>query len=250
VKKQVDGRPVKLTIGHLYPDLMNIYGDRGNILALVNRCRWRGFEAEVVRLSLGDWPDLSSIDLFFFGGGQDRQQVTVSSDLQGDKGRRLVDAAESSAAFLTICGGYQLLGHYYRPHRGDDLPGIGLLDLRTLAGNRRFIGNVVVESELGTLVGFENHSGLTYLGPSCRPLGRVVVGYGNNGRDHQEGVIYKNVYGCYLHGSLLPKNPHLTDHLIQVALNRRYGEVELSPLDDGLEWEAHRAAVERAKVVR
>lgn len=241
---------MKLIIGHLYPDLMNIYGDRGNILALVNRCRNRGIEVEVVNLSLGKWGDLSDVDLFFFGGGQDPQQVTVSGDLQGDKARRLVDLAEHDVVFLAICGGYQLLGQYYRPDQGSDLPGIGLLDLRTLAGRKRFIGNVVVESQLGTLVGFENHSGLTHLGPQCAPLGRVLVGFGNNGQDHQEGAVYRKVYGCYLHGSLLPKNPHLADHLIREALRRRHGEVDLPALDDSLEWQAHRAAMERAKAVR
>lgn len=241
---------MRLTIGLLYPDLMNIYGDRGNTIALVNRCRWRGIDAEVVSLSLGKWDDVSAVDLFFFGGGQDQQQVDVSSDLQGEKGQRLVEAVENGAAMLAICGGYQLLGQYYRPHQGDDLPGLGLLDLRTLAGKRRFIGNVVVESQLGTLVGFENHSGRTYLGPRTTSLGRVIVGFGNNGEDGFEGAVYKSVYGCYLHGSLLPKNPHLADHLICLALRRRHGEVELCPVDDSLEWEAHRAAVERAKAVR
>jgi CobQ-like glutamine amidotransferase family enzyme len=236
-----------LHIAFLYPDLMNIYGDRGNIIALQRRAEWRGIEVEVHTLSLGDDLDIKRDDFYFFGGGQDRQQITVSQDLQGRKGEQLKEAVEGGAVMFTVCGGYQLLGHYYQPQEGTDLPGIGLFDLHTVAGDRRFIGNTVVETDfVGQLVGFENHSGLTYLGSGCRPLGKSLVGYGNNGQDGFEGARYKTAYGCYLHGSLLPKNPHFADYLLTQALARRHGPVRLPRLDDALEQGAHVNAVERA----
>ena len=237
-----------LHIAFLYPDLMNIYGDRGNIIALQRRAEWRGIRVEVHALSLGDPLDITRDDFYFFGGGQDRQQIAVSQDLQARKGAQLKEAVEGGAVVLSICGGYQLLGHFYRPHDAPDLPGIGLFDLHTVAGSRRFIGNVVVETDFaGTLVGFENHSGLTYLGPGCRPLGRSVVGFGNNGQDGMEGARYKTAYGCYLHGSLLPKNPGLADYLLTQALARRHGPVTLAPLADDLEQAAFANAVARAR---
>lgn len=254
--------PMDLRIAHLYPDLMNLYGDRGNILSLVNRALWRGIEVQVSPVSIGDPLDPGAFDLFFFGGGQDQQQEAVSADLQGDKGRRLIEGIAGGAAALCVCGGYQLLGKYYRPFEGPDLPGIGVLDAWTVAGRKRCIGNVVVEldrslaaeaardSAGATIVGFENHSGKTYLGPGCKPLGRVVVGFGNNAEDGFEGAVSGKVIGTYLHGSLLPKNPHLTDLLLRWALSRRHGSVALPPLDDGVEWRAHEAAVARARVAR
>jgi CobQ-like glutamine amidotransferase family enzyme len=238
-----------LTIGWLYPTKMNIYGDRGNVVALAQRARWRGIPAEVKEIGIGDAiPD--DVDVFFFGGGQDQEQIAVSRDLQGAKGERLKAAVEAGAACLAVCGGYQLLGHEYRPHDAEPLPGIGLFDLTTVAGSERFIGNVVVDSEWGELVGFENHSGLTYLGPRTRPLGRVRIGRGNNGRDGTEGALYKHAVGCYLHGSLLPKNPQLADWLIAAGLGRNRGPVELPPLIDDLETVAHAAAVDRAVKTR
>jgi CobQ-like glutamine amidotransferase family enzyme len=238
---------MNLHIAFLYPDLMNIYGDRGNIIALQRRAEWRGIHVEVHYLSLGDELDIDRDDFYFFGGGQDRQQIAVSQDLQGRKGEQLKEAVERGAVVLSVCGGYQLLGHYYRPHDGADLPGIGLFDLHTTAGDRRFIGNVVIQTDfVGELVGFENHSGLTYLGPGSRPQGKSLVGYGNNGQDGYEGARYKTAYGCYLHGSLLPKNPHFADYLLGQALARRHGPVALDPIDDGLEAAAHANAVERA----
>jgi CobQ-like glutamine amidotransferase family enzyme len=235
---------MRLTVGWLYGTKMNIYGDRGNVLALAQRARWRGIEAVVVEVGIGD-PIPPEVDVFFFGGGQDQEQIAVSRDLQGAKGEALKAAVEGGAALLSVCGGYQLLGHVYRPHAAEPLPGIGLFDLETVAGPERFIGNVVVDSEFGELVGFENHSGLTTLGPGVRPLGRVRVGRGNNGRDGTEGAIYRNAVGCYLHGSLLPKNPGLTDWLITAGLSRR-GPVALPPLDDDFEQTAHASAVRRA----
>lgn len=238
---------MKLTICWLYGSTMNIYGDRGNVLALAQRCRWRGIEAEVVTLGVGEPLEAGRYDLFFWGGGQDREQVAVAADISGPKGEVLRAEVEAGVPLLAVCGGYQLLGRFYRPHDGPELPGIGLFDAWTIAGNERFIGNIVVDSdEFGEVVGFENHSGRTYLDPEARPLGRVRVGRGNNGEDGTEGCRYRNAIGCYLHGALLPKNPAIADFLIAAALRRRYGEVTLSPLDDAVEAAARAAAVQRA----
>src|SRR5690348_3323429 len=179
------GSGMHLTIGWLYPTKMNIYGDRGNVIALAQRARWRGIPAGVKEIGIGDAIPGDG-DVFFFGGGQDQEQIAVSRDLQGAKGEALKAAVEGGASLLSVCGGYQLLGHEYRPHEGEPLPGIGLFDLTTVAGPERFIGNVVVESQWGELVGFENHSGLTYLGTGMEPMGRVRVGRGNNGKDGTE----------------------------------------------------------------
>ena len=248
---------MKMTICHLYPSAMSIYGDRGNVIALTQRARWRGIDVELRAFELGDVPSFADVDLFFFGGGQDKEQVTVSQHLQGAVGEGIKAAIESGAALLSVCGGYQLLGHYFRTGTGDRLPGISLFDAHTVAGSKRFIGDVIVESRLGladgseprTLVGFENHSGLTYLGSGCQPLGRSIVGSGNNGEDRFEGAVYRNAIGCYLHGSLLPKNPWLTDHLLGAALaHRQGGSVALEPLDDSLEDRAHRAVYDRIRL--
>ncbi|MFM9107748.1 MAG: type 1 glutamine amidotransferase [Chloroflexota bacterium] len=238
-----------LTIGWLYPTRMNIYGDRGNVLALERRAAWRGIETRVAAINAGDAPP-EDIDLFFFGGGQDGEQSAVARDLQGPTGAAVRRAVEGGAAMLAICGGYQLLGHEYRPHGAPPLPGIGLIDLETEAGPERFIGNVVVDSPFGELVGFENHSGLTRLGPGVQPLGTVRIGRGNNGRDGTEGVLQGKVAGCYLHGSLLPKNPAFADWLIEQALARRHGPVSLALLDDDLERRAHASAARRAAASR
>ncbi len=242
---------MKLTICWLYGNAMNIYGDRGNVLALAQRCRWRGIDAEIVHCGIGDQLESGDYDVFFWGGGQDREQINVSADIQGSKGDVLKAEIEDGAPLLSVCGGYQLLGQYYRPHDGAELPGISLFDAWSVAGHERFIGNVVVDSdEFGELVGFENHSGLTYLGPTARPLGSVRVGHGNNGHDRFEGCIYKNAIGCYMHGALLPKNPGVSDYLIRAALRRRYGVDELETLDDSLETAAHSSAVKRALIQR
>jgi lipid II isoglutaminyl synthase (glutamine-hydrolysing) len=238
-----------LTIGWLYPTKMNIYGDRGNVIALAQRARWRGIPAEIKEIGIGD-PISADVDVFFFGGGQDQEQIAVSRDLQGAKGEALKAAVETGAALLSVCGGYQLLGHEYRPHAGEPLPGIGLFDATSVAGPERFIGNVVIDSAWGELVGFENHSGLTYLGPNQRPLGRVRVGRGNNGRDGNEGAVANHAIGCYLHGSLLPKNPALADWLIAAGIGRDRGPIDLPPLIDDLEVVAHTSAVERAVKTR
>jgi lipid II isoglutaminyl synthase (glutamine-hydrolysing) len=238
------------TVGWLYPDLMNIYGDRGNILTLLKRAEWRGYDARLFELGRGTTKRMDEVDVFFFGGGQDREQALVYEDLLEHKQPPLERAVASGAVVLAVCGGYQLLGHYYQTAEGERFPGIGLIDVRTEAGKRRFIGDVVVDSDMidlvpSTLVGFENHSGRTFLGPKATPMGRLRLGYGNNGSDGTEGCLQGGVVGTYLHGSLLPKNPHLADHLMRSALRRR-GVDELSPLDDSVELSAHERILERA----
>lgn len=244
-----------LRLVHLYPDLMSVYGDRGNVLTLVRRARWRGIPIEVQELTVGDQLDATAVDLIFFGGGQDREQAAVSPDFLQGKGEAVRRAVEEGAALLSVCGGYQLLGQSYTTVDGQELPGAGLFDVRSVPGPKRHIGNVLVDTTLEgyprTLVGFENHSGRTYLGAHVSPLGRTVVGAGNNGEDGTEGAVYKGAIGCYLHGSLLPKNPWLADRLLRVALqHRRGGEApELSPLDDRLEDEAHQVMASRVRRV-
>ena len=336
---------MKLVIGYLYPSIMSQYGDTGNVLCLAQRCRWRGIDVEELALEMGQAVDPEGIDLFFMGGGADSHQRLIAQDLLEVKGDGLRRAVEAGAAALLICGGYQLFGRFYRPFRGDDLPGLGVLDAYTVhwaadragqrarglrswfdrltmsggsrpssgsstplilspskdepvgahldapllassgpirptmragriaekdmairgiatAGRERMVGNVIVQWGPHTLVGFENHGGRTYLGQGgaagpgglgkegVKPLGKVLLGRGNNGRDGYEGAAYKNVIGTYLHGPLLPKNPHLADHLIAAALRRRHGPVELAPLDDSLELETHAGAVKRAREAR
>lgn len=240
-----------LVIAWLYGTKMNIYGDRGNVLALAQRARWRGIEPDVRDVGLGD-PIPADTDIFFFGGGQDQAQIAVSKDLAGAKGEAISAAVEDGAALLSVCGGYQLLGHEYRPHDAEPLPGIGLFDVDSQAGPERFIGNVVIDSAWGPLVGFENHSGLTFLGERATPMGKVRVGRGNNGRDGTEGVVYKHAIGCYLHGALLPKNPVLTDWLLSAGLRRRYGDntAVLGPIPNVTEEAAHASAVARAVATR
>jgi lipid II isoglutaminyl synthase (glutamine-hydrolysing) len=241
-----------LRICHLYPELMNIYGDRGNVITLAQRCRWRGIGVEVEAVSIGEAVDPARHDLYFMGGGQDREQILVCEDLQEVKREQVHAAVEAGACFLTICGGYQLFGKYFRTYTGEELPGIEVFDAWTVGGDTRFIGNVVAEWEdregrPRTLVGFENHSGRPYLGPGARPLARVEKGYGNNGEDGFEGCRTANAFGTYLHGSVLPKNPWLADELIRLGLARRHGEVGLEPLDDALEDRAHAAALKRTR---
>jgi CobQ-like glutamine amidotransferase family enzyme len=228
---------------------MNIYGDRGNVIVLSQRASWRGIEPQVISLDIDDEIP-TDIDVFFFGGGQDQEQIAVSRDLAGTKGETLRSAVENGAAALTVCGGYQLFGHVYRPHDAEPLPGIGILDVETDAGSERFIGNVVADSQWGELVGFENHSGLTWLGSGVEPMGRVVHGRGNNGTDGTEGAKYRNALGCYMHGSVLPKNPALADWLIARGLEYRGQDPALASLGDGLEQTAHRSAVGRARSER
>jgi lipid II isoglutaminyl synthase (glutamine-hydrolysing) len=269
----------RLRLAHLYPEQMNIYGDRGNILTLAQRCRWRGIELDLLPIGVGAEVDWDVVDLAFFGGGQDSGQALIAEDFVRRQGPTVRAAIDGGLVLLAICGGYQLLGHYFLTHTGERLPGIGALDVHTVGGDVRLIGNIVVEADLDgasgrhgegasgrshghnnvapsprrpvtpsaiRLVGFENHSGRTYLGAGVRPLGRVLVGHGNNGEDGTEGAVYRNAFGCYMHGSLLPKNPQFADHLIGLALRRRYGAAgALAPLDDQLELAAQRTMVDR-----
>lgn len=253
---------MRLRVCHLYPDLLNLYGDRGNVLVFCQRAAWRGIDVEIDFVSLRDHAEFASYDFIFIGGGADMDQDLVSKDLR-HKGPWLIEAVESGVTLLSICGGYQLLGRYYKTHDGSILPGVGLFDAYTEAGKDRLKGNVLLEvsdglkrnsrllalkSEPGTLhtlVGFENHSGRTFLGPGVRPLGRVLCGNGNNGNDFTEGACYKNSFGTYLHGPLLSKNPHFADLLLTRALSRHWGEVRLAPLDDTLEVRAHSVMKER-----
>jgi len=232
-----------LRICHLYARLLNIYGDRGNIIALTQRAVWRGMAVEIKTPGLDETIDPDWADIYFIGGGQDKQQIAIAADLQ-NHADALTLATDDGAVILAVCGGYQLLGHYYRPHQGDELKGISLIDAYTVAADRRMIGNVTVQLENGsTLVGFENHSGKTFLGSDLKPLGKVIKGNGNNGDDKLEGAHYKNIYGTYLHGSLLPKNPLFADQLISQALARRCGQIKLNPLDDNAELIAHKRAL-------
>ena len=244
----------KLTIGWLYARQMSTYGDRGNILTLWKRAHWRGINVSVREIDFKEKVDPTRFDLYFFGGGQDQAQKKVSDDLIKYKKEDLKKAARLGCVFFAICGGYQLLGQYYRPFAEPELPGIGLLDVVTVASNDRMIGNIVIKTSnqlpqiAGNLmVGFENHSGKTYLGKRANPLGEVVAGSGNNGEDRTEGAFQANVFGCYLHGPVLPKNPFFADYLIKKALARRYGETDFAPIDDNLELTAHDAAIERAR---
>ena len=240
---------MKIIIGYLYGDLMNIYGDTGNIIALKKRAEWRGIKVKIVNISInsklrpggrGTKPDL-----YFFGGGQDQQQGLVAKDLK-KKAKVIKSEIERGVPLLSVCGGYQLLGEYYRPHQGPKLPGISLFPTYTLASYDRMIGNIVIGSMFGKLVGFENHSGKTYLKKAALPFGMVARGFGNNGADKTEGCIYKNAIGCYMHGSLLPKNPKLADWLIKKALEIKYKKaVNLRPLDDTLESQARYAIIQK-----
>ena len=238
---------LKISIAHLYPKLLNLYGDIGNIICLKKRCEWRGIEVDFEEINSGD--RIKEHDLYFIGGGQDKQQEEVKNELLSNK-LELQTQSKDGAVFLGICGGYQLFGHYYQPHGKDKLEGISIMDTYTVAGNTRFIGNVTIKTDFltpETLVGFENHSGLTYLQGDTKPLGNAIIGNGNNGKDGYEGARYNNVFGTYLHGSLLPKNPHFADYLITLALEKRYGEkIELEPLDDNVEFLAHNSVINKA----
>jgi CobQ-like glutamine amidotransferase family enzyme len=236
----------------LYPEQMNIYADRGNLLFLQRRSEWRGIPFEYAAAGPGEGFDPGEHDLLYIGGGQDRDQVLVAEDLLRTKRDAIASATEDGAALLAVCGGYQLLGHRYQ--LGDrSIAGLGIADLETVREpGPRLIGNVSIEVDLGqgpkVLAGFENHGGRTHLGPDAEPLGRVLHGHGNNGRDGYEGVKHRNLIGTYLHGPLLPKNAWLADHLIALAIGRRMGsEPELEPLPDGLEAAAHATALRAAE---
>lgn len=284
---------MQLRICHLYPEVLNLYGDRGNIKCMQQRLQWRGIDSTVTRIGIGDKADLSSYDLFFIGGGQDFEQEVLLTDLRQGKDREIRAAIEDGKVFLTICGGYQMLGNYYETHDGVRNEFLGAIDFYTVGGDVRMIDNYafrldrdsnpglediytptggtnpsgaaaagagdgpvsIKDTEAAasgagktsaaerdralTVVGFENHSGKTYLGSGVKPLGHVVRGGGNNGEDGTEGVRYRNVFGSYSHGPILPKNPLFADYLLQTALQRRYGNAQLEPLEDHFETEAH-----------
>lgn len=238
-----------LRLAHLYPDVMNIYGDRGNVLALRYRCEARGIELEIDEINIGDPFEPADYDLVLIGGGQDREQRRIADDLV-EKGAAIREAVDGGLPALAVCGGFQLFGHRYVDHEGGVIPGIGVFDMETRhPGPRadRCIGDVVLATEVGEMVGFENHGGRTYLAPGQAPFGTVKRGFGNNAEDRHEGARTRNAFGTYLHGSLLPKNPALADELIRLALKRRYGEgVELEALDDGTERAAHGVAATEA----
>ncbi|MEO8092737.1 MAG: glutamine amidotransferase [bacterium] len=244
---------MELRVLALYPEQMNIYADRGNILFLQRRCEWRGIGFAYAAAGPGETFEAGAHDLIYIGGGQDRDQRLVAADMVAGKRKPLAEAVEDGAVVLAVCGGYQLLGHSYQ--LGDErIEGLGLADLETVRGQgERLIGNVAIEADLGagpiTIAGFENHGGRTRLGDGARPLGRVLKGFGNNGRDGLEGVRRLNMFGTYLHGPLLPKNVALADRLIQLALARRQGsEPGLAVLDDSLEAAAHASARRAAGV--
>jgi CobQ-like glutamine amidotransferase family enzyme len=234
----------RLTIAHLYPGEMNIYGDMGNVIALTRRLEWRGFEVVVLPVEPAITVDWSAVDIVFGGGGQDSGQLRIGGDLV-KRGDALREAAADGMPMLLVCGLYQLFGHSFVTESGAEIPGIGVFDATTRASSVRMIGNVVLESELGPLVGFENHSGQTALAKGQTPLGRVVKGYGNNERSRYEGAITNEAIGTYLHGPVLPKNPALADGLILAALKRRGLSQQLEPLDDQLERQAAVTASKR-----
>ena len=233
---------MKLTIGHLYPDLLNLYGDRGNIACLMKRCQWRGIEARTIGFE--DSIDFSLLDIVLLGGGSDREQMLVCEKLKKIR-QAFQSYVEDNGVVLAVCGGYQLLGRYYKTKDGL-IQGLDLVDLYTEQGEGRLINNIILDSPLCKMpvVGFENHGGRTNIGKN-RPFGKVLYGAGNDGESGYEGVIYKNVIGTYLHGPLLPKNPQICDHLIKKALERRYGDIDLKPLDDRQEHGANTYMVKR-----
>jgi CobQ-like glutamine amidotransferase family enzyme len=243
---------VRIVVGHLFPDYLNIYADRGNIAVLTRRAAWRGHELEVRGLGADDVARPGEHDLYYIGGGQDREQELIAPALAA-QGDALRAAVEDGAALLAVCGGYQLMGSFYRDQSGDELPGVGLFPLHTVAGERRMIGDVLLECELEpgerrTLAGFENHAGRTYLEDGAEPLGRVLAGFGNDGESGFEGCRVGRAVGTYLHGPLLPRNPWLADWLLAQSIAHRTGEAPgFEPLEDDLEAEAHEVSAGRAR---
>lgn len=241
---------MELNICHLYPDILNLYGDRGNIITMKRRLEGRGIKVNIDECSIGQPLNADKYDIFFIGGGQDFEQEVLLRDLSSGKAQDIRTAVEEEKTFLAICGGYQMLGEYYKTWDGVQLDFIGAIGVHTIGAKERMIGNYMFrttpESGDTVVVGFENHSGKTYLSEQVAPLGMMLSGNGNNGEDKTEGARYKNVFGTYSHGSLLPKNPVLCDFILQTALNHRYDGAEpLAPLDDTLELSAHRYMQER-----
>ena len=237
---------MELNICHLYPDLLNVYGDVGNILILKHRAEARGIDVNIINVSINDEFNADDYDIVFFGGGQDFEQSIVSDDLMTNKKDGLSKYINSGKVLLAICGGYQLLGKYYTAPNGEKIEGLGILDIYTEGGDTRFIGDTVIYNEEfdETYVGFENHSGRTYVN-GLKPLGKCVHGFGNNGSDGYEGCVYKNTFCTYFHGSLLAKNPELADRFIKTALEVKYSEIALEKLDDSLELKAKESMINR-----
>jgi len=240
---------MELKICHLYPDILNLYGDRGNIICLEKRARWRGLDVSTTGVSVGETADFTAFDLFFIGGGQDFEQAVLLQDLAAGKGKEIKAAAHDGKVFLAICGGYQILGTSYRTWDGDQFDFIGALDIHTVGSRERMIGNFIYrcppENSGARVVGFENHSGKTYLGPDVSPLGTVLKGHGNNGEDGSEGARSKNIFATYSHGPLLPKNPVLADFILQTAIRQKDPGFVPEPLDDLYEKLANDSMAER-----
>ena len=240
---------MKLEICHLYPDVLNLYGDNGNILCLQKRLSWRGLESEVTRLPIGETVDFTKFDIFFIGGGQDFEQEVLLADLGRGKGAEIKSAIADGKTFLTICGGYQMLGNCYTTWDGVKCDFIGAIDYETVGAKDRMIGNFAFrcgeESGDSVVVGFENHSGKTWLARGVAPLGIVLAGSGNNGEDGTEGVRYNNVFGTYSHGPVLPKNPEFADAILRAAIARKDPAFVLPGLDDTVERQAHDYMVKR-----
>ena len=238
-----------LNIVHLFPELLNLYGDGGNVIALRRRCEWRDIPVQVTEVGMGDAMDFSHADIVFIGGGADREQM-IAKDAIAARKAELRSYVADNGVLLAVCGGYQFLGHRYT--MGDEsVEGLGIVDMETVRGEGRLIGNAVIESDIASMpvVGFENHGGRTTLGAGVKPLGRVLgATHGNNGEDGFEGVHQGNLIGTYLHGPLLPKNPQVADYLLVRALERRGGSCELAPLDDAVEAEANRVMARRLGV--
>lgn len=227
---------MNLRIAHLYPDMLNLYGDSGNVLCLEKRLQWRGIDCNTSLINTGDFCDLSDYDIVFIGGGQDFEQSLILDDLGKGMDVSLKKAVENGVVILAVCGGFQLFGKYYKTHTGDIMEFTNILDFYTVGKEKRLIGNYAFKTaEKMEIIGFENHSGRTYLGKGLKPLGRIIKGNGNNGRDRTEGVRYKNTFGTYCHGPILPKNPQFADMLIEKALKRKYKDVKLQKLDCSIE---------------
>lgn len=236
----------KLSLAHFYPKLLNLYGDFGNFVALKKRCEWRGISLTIRNIDIADSFKPDEFDLGFMAGGQDLQQIAVSKELQKNK-NILLEAAEKNMVFFAVNGGYQLIGESFQVENGEIYSGAGLLDIYTIIGKERFTGNVTARINFANpceLVGFENHSSLTYLKPGTASLAEIIIGKGNNGQDGSEGARKRNIFGTYLHGALLPKNPHFADYLIELALEKKYGEkIQLKKLNDDVEMKAHKILV-------
>lgn len=240
---------MELKICHLYPDILNLYGDQGNIICMKKRLEWRNIECSVTEVSIGESAKFTDFDIFFIGGGQDFEQEILLGDLAGGKADEIKAAVADGKTFLTICGGYQMLGSYYKTWDGQMCDFIGAIDYYTVGAKDRMIGNFMykccAESGGSTVVGFENHSGKTFLGSGVSPLGTILSGYGNNGEDKTEGVRYNNVFGTYSHGPVLPKNPQLTDFILKTALSQKYTSFDFEPLDDTFENNANEYMIKR-----